>query len=271
MNKKIILWFALLALMCILFGIYFITYRNKINNKAPVIIIDENLISVSVNATDSDLLAGVTATDREDGDITDSIIISSISSFNENMERTVTFAAFDKNGNVSQASRKITYSDYRKPKFKITESMALTTWSDTAFLSKISATDLIDGDVSGRITIDGNQVIDENIGEYEFTVSVTNSAGDVSTIVLHSNIAAMTRYIPRIDLNSYVVYIDKGTQFFPYTYVGDTYSGISEDELVNVQIEGTVDTNTEGMYLLVFYAVNSRGYTGQNYMTVIVE
>ena len=271
MNKRILLWFALLIVMCVLFGLYFISYRKKINNKPPVIIIDENVISVSVNATDSDLLAGITATDREDGDITDSIIISSISSFNENMERTVTFAAFDKDGNVSQASRKITYSDYKKPRFRITESLALTTWSDAAFLSKITATDFIDGDISDRVTIDGHRVIDENIGEYEFTVSVTNSAGDVSTIVLHSNLAAMTRYIPRIDLNSYVVYIEKGSQFFPYTYVGDTYSGISDDELVNVQIEGIVDTNTEGMYLLVFYAVNSRGYTGQNYMTVIVE
>lgn len=60
------------------------------------------------------LLAGVTATDAEDGDVTASLLVEGISGRNDDGTVQVTYAAFDSNHHVTKATRAVRYTDYTK-------------------------------------------------------------------------------------------------------------------------------------------------------------
>ena len=75
------------------------------DDAAPVIVCSSSEIHVSVDASEEELLFGVTAMDAEDGDITSSVVIESISSFVEPGKSIITYAAFDSHNHVATASR----------------------------------------------------------------------------------------------------------------------------------------------------------------------
>ncbi len=58
------------------------TYKDK-DVTPPVIKCSEDELHVSVNASDKDLLRGITATDDRDGDVTSTLIVASKSNFIE--------------------------------------------------------------------------------------------------------------------------------------------------------------------------------------------
>ena len=66
---------AILAFFLVVAAVFTYTLvkrRATVDYYAPVIAFDEDVLQVSVSATDADLLAGVTARDNLDGDVTDS-------------------------------------------------------------------------------------------------------------------------------------------------------------------------------------------------------
>ena len=105
----------------ILAGVLFLVtkiYRTRSRDSAgPEITVENESISVSIHDPESVLLAGVTAFDKKDGDVTQSIVIERISNFLEKDTRIVTYAAFDRDNHVTRASREITYTDYDPPEF----------------------------------------------------------------------------------------------------------------------------------------------------------
>lgn len=79
MKKKRIIILALIAAVSIVAAAAYGISRNK-SPEYPEIRFSGDEISVSVNATDEELLKGVSAIDPEDGDITDSLVVEGISS-----------------------------------------------------------------------------------------------------------------------------------------------------------------------------------------------
>ena len=82
-ERFLIISIALLVAVAAGFFAYLMHRKAVTKNTAPVITCATDELHVSVNATEKDLLMGVTAMDAEDGDLTDSIIIESISQFVE--------------------------------------------------------------------------------------------------------------------------------------------------------------------------------------------
>ena len=76
-NSVIIVFFVTLIAFC---GV-FLLQKNQEDNTIPEITIENDFIEVSCNASDEELLKGVTATDEKDGDLTGDIIVESISRF----------------------------------------------------------------------------------------------------------------------------------------------------------------------------------------------
>ena len=74
---------------------------------APEILFDSEVISVPTGADDAALLAGVTATDAEDGDVTASLVVEGVSGRNDDGTVQVTYAAFDSNHHVTKATRAV--------------------------------------------------------------------------------------------------------------------------------------------------------------------
>ncbi|MBO4356496.1 MAG: hypothetical protein J5850_06565, partial [Clostridia bacterium] len=270
MRKSNILFFIILLVLIAVFIVYLVLQSNKSKDKVPVINIADDNIVVKASATYEDLMQGVTAYDEEDGDVTASIIIESISQFDtRDMSREVTYVAFDSANHVVSSKRTIRYSNYVGPTFILTEALNFTSWDEKKVLSMIRAVDMLDGDISDNISVLSSTLVDSQYGVYEFNVSVTNSAGDTSSAVLYLTTARNAKRVPKIVLSDYLIYVSKDSAFDPMIYFldGESNSGI-EDEPVSVTCETDVDTSTPGCYLVTYVSSNSAGFETYAYMTV---
>ena len=123
-NRREILKFLLtaLAVVAIVFMIYIWQEQLRNNNSKPTIICPTTSISVSVESLsdNSILLRDVTAMDVEDGDITSSLVVESVSPFVEQNHCIITYSAFDSDNNVSKFTRHLFLTDYTQPRFTIT-------------------------------------------------------------------------------------------------------------------------------------------------------
>ncbi len=63
--------------------IFWFTQVRKGDRIGPVITMDQQELTVGLNATDEDFLQGVKAVDENDGDVTDSLVVESVSNFLE--------------------------------------------------------------------------------------------------------------------------------------------------------------------------------------------
>ena len=119
----------------------YIGEKMAVDKTLPVITIEEEMIEVSLKATDEELLKGVTAHDEKDGDLTDKIIIESISRFKEKGISKVIYAVCDSNNNVSRALRTIKYKGYESPKFKVVGNLCFSLYEHIDIRDFIEATD----------------------------------------------------------------------------------------------------------------------------------
>ena len=100
----------IVAILCtldvILMALSVVLYLDE-DRTAPVIHVEEVEMEYREGMTDEELLAGVTATDETDGDVTGSLVVEKVSEIGD---RTVivTFGAKDESGNVGKGSRMMT-------------------------------------------------------------------------------------------------------------------------------------------------------------------
>ena len=102
--------------VCVILGILIVALSVVIclqniieDDTPPEIKFDNNTIKVKIGDDNSKLLAGVKATDNRDGDISEDIIIDSISDFSKDGTRTITYGAVDSSNNVAKKSRKLVF------------------------------------------------------------------------------------------------------------------------------------------------------------------
>ena len=95
---------VLCALSICLYAIFFIREMRQ-DKTYPVITIDEEIIDVSIKVTDEELLKGVSAYDKKDGDISSKIIVESISKFVEYGVSIVTYSVCDNDNHATSATR----------------------------------------------------------------------------------------------------------------------------------------------------------------------
>lgn len=88
---------------------------------APEIAFAADVLEVPTGADDAALLAGVTATDAEDGDVTASLLVEGVSGRNADGTVQVTYAAFDSDRHVTKATRAVRYTDYKPPRFALSQ------------------------------------------------------------------------------------------------------------------------------------------------------
>lgn len=192
----------------LLYGGYRIYGYMTTDKYAPIIEIEQEELKVSISADEDALLDGVTATDSKDGDVTDSIVIESVSKFLQNDKKLITYAAFDSDKHVGKATREVTYIDYTSPKFSCKEPFRFPV-NTTNFISGIKATDCIDGDITDKVKISpGYSIVTDTPGDYELQVQVANSSGDVEYLPLTIEIYDPTErtVTPDIRLKKYIVY-----------------------------------------------------------------
>lgn len=250
-------------------------YRNR--GHEPEIYCDDDYISCSISDDSSVLLNGVYAEDAEDGDLTGSIIVESISKFYEKGRSIVTYAVCDSDGNVAKHTRMLTYTDYTSPVFSLSQNLTFGYGYTFDLKNYITATDCIQGDISNRIktVLVGDVSSVYNVGVWTVRAKVTNDLGDTSSIDLTVTVTNNDQTIPTVKLKQYIVYMDKGKTFNPTDFIesvdfdGVTYT--DRELLDTVVVRNNVDVSTPGEYTVEYAYTVAGGSTGKASMTVIVN
>lgn len=206
MKKFRRIWLAAVILMVLFFVGYRVNENMKTDSSGPVISGGKDKIQVSIHDAEEVLLQGITAADKKDGDVTDSLIVENISNF-YNGTRTVTYAAFDSDNHISKVEREISYTDYTSPRFELTGSLRFRAGETINIEKIVSAQDCLDGDLSNKVKIRMDTTINNRVtGFYQVEYVVTNSAGD--TVTLPINIEIYEPYNNEVELNldRYLVY-----------------------------------------------------------------
>ena len=268
MKNKI--WIAVVFLLIAMYAGFIFLISQKNSGEKPVISFDEDNLEVSVKDGDEVLLKGVHAFDQEDGNLDQEIVIDSISKFDDDNDRIVTYAVFDSEANVTKAQRKIHYSDYTKVNFYLNESFSSNTLNTATIAGMIKAKSCIDGDISDSVIADLH--VDSDSGEVIVTAEVEDSTGDRATIELPYT-RDNNNYTTKIQLKSYLVYVKKGQKFDAEKNLDSIeMSSIGKsdaDSYLNID-DSKVDYDHSGVYEIL-YTFNYYGDNGFSKCIVVVE
>jgi hypothetical protein len=236
----------------------------------PVIKIEDALLEVSLNADNEELLKGVTAYDEKDKDITNKIIVESVSNFIDDGVCKVTYAVCDNDNHVAKKTRKIKYKDYVSPRFSISESTCYSIYERINLVSIISAEDCIDGDISKQIILTSENYTKSVAGVFSVNATVTNKKGDVSTIVLPLIIEDRSLSAPVIELKDYLIYAELGEEIDFEDYIVKATDANENDLTEEVRVESNINFDKEGTYTVHYYVTDEDGLRGHSIMSVVV-
>lgn len=152
----------------------------EVPNEKPVITGVDN---VTITAGDNfDPLAGVRATDKEDGDLTSKITITGTVDTKKAGEYKLTYTVMDSNENEVSVERIVIVKDKEVPPVVTDEKPVITGANNVTItvgdkfdpLAGVKAIDKEDGDITTKITVSGKVDIGK-AGEYKLTYTVTDS------------------------------------------------------------------------------------------------
>lgn len=255
-------------------AVRFVQNRFFTDNTPPVISFDSDVLEISVYEKDENLLSGVTATDNRDGDLTSEIAIKNISKLVGKDTAKITYIVFDNADNMAQKTRTVRYTDYKKTEFDLSKPLIYEPGGVVTLKDRLTAYDVIDGDLTVAIKVTASSLNNTTEGIYPVTVQVTNSLGDTATLTLSVMIAKYGIYAPYIELNDYLVYIDKDSEFDSSKYIKEVWDKkLGGNEIYSwndVKVETDLDTSTEGTYDVKYTYTNEEGYDYSVLLTVVV-
>ena len=259
----------LLVVVGILFGYQKADKALSGRNVAPKITCQSDSIQISVKDDSSALLAGVTASDAQDGNLTSQIRIQGISKLISDATCKVTYVVFDSHGNMAQCTRMLTYTDYEKPHFSIDVPLVYTEKEEIGLLDRITAHDCLDENLTESVRV-SSQAATSDPDVRMVTLQATNSLGDTARlqipVVVHTGVVAR----PEIHLTDYLIYLEQGAQFNSRNYLREITTPEGTGDKTAVKIIGDVDTSAPGTYY-VYYRYPYGVTTGISVLTVVVE
>lgn len=295
MKKIQVLSLIVFAVSVAVFGVYKVNGLKNGDSAGPQIAMNESTIEVSVAAAEEELLAGVTAVDENDGDVTDTLVVEKLGNFVERGRREITIAAFDSDNHITKSSREVVYTDYHAPRFSLSAPLKFPAGVSN-ILAYMSAEDVLDGNLTGNIKISGEYTLTaDEPGDYPMLFTVSNSAGDVSSLPVTVTIynPEQESKNPQITLSQYVVYTTIGAAINPWDYVraiqmdnrlyercedgilrdtapaeGQIRTEIRPEEVAVTQ---NFDYNTPGAYEIIYQIAGADGSVGTVRLIVVVS
>ena len=251
--------FSILFLISVAFTVY-LNLSDNVDLNAPVIECSADKISVSVKSSDAQILKYVKASDAKDGDLTKGIIIESISPFVGSNTAKITFAVCDSDNNVSKLEKDIEYTDYSAPVFNFSQPHVYYVGATKVdLLAGVTATDLLDGDISRRVVIAESKIDLSQPGVYPVTYRVTTSKGITSEISINAYVYS-SRLKTDIVLKDYLIYSD--SEIDPEEYIEEYPEEYLEDDRYDnydyeFDIIDEVDYTNPGIYYITYRLTRS--------------
>lgn len=268
-----ILRLSVLSLFLIVLAIYVgLNIRESLSDKTvPILNADSDCISVPLTAANEDLLRGITAYDEKDGDITDTIVIESVSRFVEPGVSVVKYAVCDNDRHVATLKRRIVYENYESPRFTLSSSLIFGLTESFSLGKIIGAVDMIDGDISQKVIVTSEDYSTKESGIFYIMVKVTNSKGDMISMNLPFYIEDRSSIAPEIKLNNYIVYQKVGETFDPESNIISALTADGTDLKKSVEISSNINESLPGVYEVHYRAADSVGRVGHVMTLVVVE
>ena len=248
---------------------------SRFDRSTPEITFDTDVLEVSVGVTEEELLAGVKATDKKDGDVTDTVIIESISKMLGDHQRVITYAAFDQDNHVGKVQRKMRYVDYMAPRFSLDGPLKADSVNTemSEILEPLHAADCIDGDLTSQIIVTDTEILsmssDSMTAQYE--VQVTNSCGDVATLKLPVKLLMNnTGAYANVELSQYLIYCKVGEGVDLGAFIVSASAAGLEYGPGDVQISSNLDTSMPGVYTAT-YTLNTEQASASTDLIIVVE
>ena len=255
------------------------TFRNDDN--APVIRSNVNEIQISCQYTKEDLLQGLSAYDKEDGDITEKILIGAFSDFTERGVSSLEYAVYDKDDNIAVFSRKVVFSDYTSPRIKVLAPLVFKATNNSYNIPSLSqyleGWDQFDGNITKHMLLNSTDLDFSEPGRYTLSVYLKNRFGDEVNMDLPIHILEPGKQNGyTIDITEPLIYVGMGDAFDSEEYivsVRNEYTGeVIPAEGYELTINSDVDTSKDGIYEIQFSVISSdKTLRGETWMTVIVE
>ena len=243
--------------------------NNSSNNEDNVVIYENKKPEITANDVtikvgDSfDELQGVTAYDKEDGDLSNSIkVIENTVDINNPGVYTVTYKVVDKKGLETIKSIIVTVLSNEKPVISGADNIKIEFNSNFDKKAGVSATDYEDKDLSASIVITGE--VDTKIpGIYELIYSVTDSDKNTTTV---KRIVTVKEEVkpenPEIAEDAVIkandITIKLGEEFNPLK--GVEVIDPKDINIINdLKYTSDVNTNKPGIYTVKYEVVGSNG------------
>lgn len=262
---------AVFALTLAAFALFWYRSEIKADKTRPVITLETDELEVLPKASDKELLAGVTAYDEKDGDLTDKVIVESISKFSEPGVCKVYYAVCDSDNHVAGAFRKVKYKGYVSPRFFLNRSLCFSQMEAVNVGSAIGANDMLDGDISGNIIITSQDYEYGVAGIYNVKAEVANSKGDRIVQQLPLIVEERSVNAPVVELTDYLIYVEKGTDIDPEDYFVSATDSYENDVSDTLHIEYNYNPSAEGIYSFHYFATDALDRRGHSILLVIVE
>ncbi|CAM3811532.1 immunoglobulin-like domain-containing protein [Parendozoicomonas haliclonae] len=132
-----------------------------------------------MHASNFDPMSGVSATDKEDGDLTSAIVVDGLVNTARVGDYSLTYTVTDSDNNTTTAKRVIDVHS-EKPVLSGVKDLTLQLNANFAPLAGVSASDAEDGDLTADIKVTG-QVDSATVGVYQLEYAVTDSADQTVT------------------------------------------------------------------------------------------
>ena len=240
-----------LALAIVIFAAAEVREQMNADDTLPSITMDSDAIDIPCEYTADQLLAGVSAYDEADGDLTSQVLVGSFTRFIDPGICDLSYVVFDSSEHMATATRRVHFTDYHSPRFSLDEPLvfAESTTNNTEVRDLFSATDVLDGDLTDWITYVETDAAYNNPGDYTITMEVRNSFGDTVSYAFPIHIYERNTQDFDITLTEPLVYVEQGSGFDPLSYVESVrdLSGNRYDPAL-LNVTSNVDTSAPGIY-----------------------
>ena len=220
--------------------------RPRINGAGPKLI---------YTGQDFDPLAGVSAWDEEDGDLTDKITVSGSVDSNKAAVYLVNYSVMDSDGHSHRLNRMVLVENLRAKSidFKGLRPAILDLYQAFDPMAGVTAIDETDGDITGRIRIT-NPVDTSKGGIYRVRYQVSNSQGAQKT---RFKTVIVRNSLPQLTLDGWTT-LELGQAFDPMAGVSaqDREDGVLTERIT---ISGAVDPHIPGIYTLTYRVTDNNG------------
>ncbi|PFY09881.1 cell wall anchor protein [Bacillus toyonensis] len=231
----------------------------------------------TINVGDKfDPMAGVSATDKEDGDITSKVTVNGSVDTSKPGTYELTYTVLDSKGHKVTTKQTVTVKQKVEPKDDVP---VLTVPAEATInigdkfnpMAGVSATDKEDGDITSKVTVDGS-VNASKPGTYELTYTVLDSKGHTviakQTVTVKQKVET-TNEAPVLTV-PFTTTLRVGEAFDPMA--GVTASDKEDGNLTNkIKYKGNVDTSKPGKYIVEYWVVDSKGVNTTATQSVIVK